>query len=392
MTRRYFSGGTSGELLPSGEFVINVKNVGLITHLGTVGFPPGEYAGLLWPRCTIVGGFKFAGQCNSTVSKAAERVNGHWISRDDLPYPSTNWPVIYDRAGQLHCNPVNAAGSQGYRYVTPDNIIISGDATYGPFNDLSEWTDLGDGLYVGQASDAYAAVLYDANRGVRLLLESGYRRFIVANRDGDTVTISLSDQSGVIFLQTTMSELRALPVFAPAPVPVPVPPAPQPAPTPEPSVPAFDPTQDQATSSWTDAQLRQAIDLELRAANSSDDGGYWFTAIRQHPTPVTQADWFYWVGRIKTGDGAGKGYPGGGVTPTPPVPPSPDPGLAQLQAEIDAITARLAALENKPASAGGNFAIKSSRGRYLRDDWSDSVGKFDRTTADVGETYTLEPK
>lgn len=241
MTRRFIIGGTQGELLPSGEFVVNLRRAGMVTHLGAVAFPPGETGGVLFPRCSILGGFKFAGQRNDVVSKAVEYIGGRWIVRDDLPFPDTNWPVIYDRLGQLHSNPVGAAGSQGYRFVRPDNTIATGDETYGPFHGLSEWTDLGDGLYVGQASDDYAAVLYDARRDVRLLLETGYRRFIVANREAETVTICMADPSGCILLQTTMSELRARPVFAPVATPAP-PPAPTPTPPPSPPSPVPTPT------------------------------------------------------------------------------------------------------------------------------------------------------
>lgn len=80
----------------------------------------------------------------------------------------------------------------------------------------------------------------------------------------------------------------------------------------------------------------------------------------------------------------------GAVDPPDDGDPPPAPvDLGPILQRLTAAEARIAHLEAKPSM---NVAIKSSRGRYLRDDWGDNVGKFDRTESGGGETYTLEPK
>jgi hypothetical protein len=477
MSRRYFPGGTTGELLPSGEYIINVRGSGMLTHLGTVEFPAGESAGVLFPRCTIVGGFKFAGQRNSTISRAAEFVGGRWVSRDDLPYPTTNWPVIYDRLGQLHSNPVGGVGSQGYRYVTPANVIISGDATYGQRNGLNEYTDIGDGVLVGQSSVSFDALVFDGS--TLRVLETGNRRFIVANRDGETVTIAMSDPSGVIFLQTTMSELRALPVFtsptAPPPTPPAVPPPVPPAPPVPPVMPTpFDPSSVQFVdcpgdiASWPQTAVIRSVRFDggfILVDHSGretwpdlpfgDDGGgtvqytlglccfvngawvgsavvqFWKgrdLAAGGNMTDVAK-NWFYdgrWgalqghqpqpgelvaVFAAAGNDRNNQNPPQGanrqrtdfalvtwgqnytsGVQPPPPQPPDPGEPPVPPSVDLSDILRRLAALEAKPSGFPSKIALKSSRGKYLRDDWGDSLGHFDRDSAGDGESYTIEDK
>jgi len=66
-----------------------------------------------------------------------------------------------------------------------------------------------------------------------------------------------------------------------------------------------------------------------------------------------------------------------------PVTPPPPPGLDE---------AAIRRIVQDELAKPRRVAIKSSRGRYLRDDWGDDTGKFDRAVAADGETYTLEPK
>lgn len=209
-----------GELLPHGQFCVTIPHVACLTHLGTVPLPPGETFGLGFPRCTIVDGFRFAGQAHETLNPAAWEwfPDGVWHAHPQ-PCIGVN-PVIYDRNGLLHLSD-GSVGSQGYRYVTPQNQIVSGDATYGPFHGLFEYTDLG-GLWIGQAAyDGGGVQVWD---GTTLRqLEPGYCVFVRANRDGEMVALAFFDAelNGVVLEQTTMTALRALP-------PVVVPPKPEP--------------------------------------------------------------------------------------------------------------------------------------------------------------------
>lgn len=58
---------------------------------------------------------------------------------------------------------------------------------------------------------------------------------------------------------------------------------------------------------------------------------------------------------------------------------------------IDALAAKTG--ENKSSSLNGKkIALRSNRGRYLRDDWGTDIGMFDRDSAAEGETYTIEEK
>lgn len=73
------------------------------------------------------------------------------------------------------------------------------------------------------------------------------------------------------------------------------------------------------------------------------------------------------------------------IDPIDPVDPvDPPPVDEDWKRDIEA---RLTALEGPQRRA-----IRSSRGKYLRDDWSDDTGKFDRESAGDGETYDLEPR
>ena len=95
---------------------------------------------------------------------------------------------------------------------------------------------------------------------------------------------------------------------------------------------------------------------------------------------------------------------------TTPVPPDPNTG-DDMQEQIDQLTLRVTNLESQNVSQQNEInnlksrvskleaakpsdsrivAIKSARGKYMRDDWDDSLAHFDRDTAGEGEFYTLE--
>lgn len=213
MNRRVIPGAWYGDHLPTGEWCAIVPTIGVSSHLGLDPLlPPGEPWGVGFIRCTAVNGFRFAGQAHSTTNPAVWEWDSDDRAWEAYPPPACGVsPVIYDRGGLLHrsdCGP--GVGSQGYRYVTDQNVIISGDATYGPWYGLFEYTDLGDGLWIGQAAyDGGGVQVWD---GTTLRqLEPGDCRFVRANRAGDVVALAFTRPEGVVLIQTTMAKLRALP-------------------------------------------------------------------------------------------------------------------------------------------------------------------------------------
>lgn len=213
MRRQVIPDGWYGEALPSGEWCALVPHDRIYTHLGDVPLPPGEGFGPGFLRCTAVDGFRMAGQAHDTIEPAcwewvATSAGGTWI-----PYPQpcvgVN-PVIYDRAGRL-LRSDGAVGSQGYRYVTTGNQVISGDQTYGPFNGLYEYTALDSpGLWVGQgATDGSGIRVWDGQ--TLRQVESGTGRFLRARQNGSQIALAFANADGLVLLWLTEAELRAFP-------------------------------------------------------------------------------------------------------------------------------------------------------------------------------------
>lgn len=218
MTPRLIPGGTSGDFLPSGEFAVGVSN-GVETHLGFKAVEPPE-SGLLYPRVTNVGGFKFAGQGHSDDLRETWLWDGTWKKQGKSTGTS---PVIFDTTGQLLIiRPAPDQTSQGYRQIGPDGHPILGDASYQVWNGLNEYTNLGDGLYIGQGNrDGSGVCVWDGN--VLRQLTPGITTFVRANRNGDMVAIAYTKPEGVWLVTTTMSALRTLPLLnAPDKVPGPI--------------------------------------------------------------------------------------------------------------------------------------------------------------------------
>lgn len=212
MTRQVFPGGWYADALPSGAFVVLIPHSHLLTHLGLLTLPPGESFGLGFVRCTEVGSFRFAGQAHDTIDPACwEWIHG--LGWKSYPQPCVGVsPVLYDSHGVLHRSD-GSLGSQGFRYVNAANQIVSGDATYGPFHGLFEYTQLAPDLWIGQgATDGSGVRVWD---GTTLRqLERGDGRFIRATVAGDRVAVAWMASIGAVVVQTTLSELRALPPVA----------------------------------------------------------------------------------------------------------------------------------------------------------------------------------
>jgi hypothetical protein len=197
-----FGDGWYCDALPTGEYVVLFPNQKYLrTHKGVLEFAGNSptnrtttYAPL-FPRITNVGGFKIAGQAWD-ADATVEYVDGAW---NMLPPAVGVLPVIYDNYGILYISDgaYPGPGSQGYVYVdfyTGD--IVFGDATYsvGPSIGipLYQYTDLGDGNYVGQGSISLngdptntGAIYWNSNTRDYRLIEPGFCRFIRSHRSAD---------------------------------------------------------------------------------------------------------------------------------------------------------------------------------------------------------------
>lgn len=372
MSRTFFAGGTYADATPDGAYAV-VVGTHIQTHRGPVDLPPGEDT-LLFIRITTVGGFQIAGKSHN-AAKTWLWQNGAWRA---LPDGTGVSPLIFDRLGELHISD-GSIGSQGWRYVEDDGTItgrlITGDATYGSTFGLSEWSAYG-GLSIGQGHDVGGVCVWD---GTTLrLLETGPCTFVRVQGDGQNVAIAFWKMinEGAVVYQTTLNELRALPPVA-APVPVP---APSPAPTTEPkpvSINHLDIVQRVAQSLRPDGTMPGNLHFvqAVLAALPEPTAGYVKApsgaenTITVNGTTVRTNRVIYPDGSIykiitDSGPGGANGIawnyddlqpslylPASALTPAPAEPPAPQPpsvNLVTLQAAIDQLRAKVAALEAKP--------------------------------------------
>lgn len=215
MSRSFESGAIYSDQRVSGERVCCIPGKALKTHGADIAFPPGEPWGLMFLCQTTRGPWKFAGKAHGT-GNCWEWIAGKWTEHG--PTNGTNG-FVYDLAGNLHIiAPGPDVNSQGYRR-NADGSISDGRLTYGPFHGLSEYSDLGDGLYIGQGDPDHGTptgvILWDGKNN--RLLQAGHSTFLRVDRAGEAVAITFSTPSGCVFLQTTMAELRSLPVVSAKP-------------------------------------------------------------------------------------------------------------------------------------------------------------------------------
>jgi hypothetical protein len=207
-----------GDYLPSGEYAVNVTGQFLQTHLGTIPFPPGETSALLFPVITRGSAaqpeFAIAGQRASTDTHGAAvwRKSTGWTEDPRLPVGTK--PCIFDNLGDLIVNN-GAAGAQGYRYVTPQNVVMTGDQTTGPLNGVYEWTDLSlaqdRSFLVGWNAWSPAAIVWDGKH--HRLIEVGDAKFLTAHRVGDLVTVTMVKTGYASMIEGTVEEFLALPIY-----------------------------------------------------------------------------------------------------------------------------------------------------------------------------------
>lgn len=229
-----FNGGWYADALPDGRYVVLFTDGTMQTDAGPV--PQVDYSYPLYPRLNPASlTSAFSGQAASGYVFSTFTWDGSmWSVSEDGN--SGVYGCIYLADGTLIVN-TGYAGSQGFRYVRPDNTIATGDETYGPNPyGLMEWTALASDLIIGQGQNG-GALVWDRGT-LRVLVEppAGVR-FIHATATGQTD----ADQFGLAFwgesgvpttcMWGTLAELRALPVYQATPTPqppVPIPPTPEP--------------------------------------------------------------------------------------------------------------------------------------------------------------------
>jgi hypothetical protein len=389
--RTFYPGGSYVDAHPSGVFAVLYPGSHLQSHLGRIDLPPGDEP--LYHRITTVGGFRIAGQAHASL-RTLEWIAGSWIDR---PQACGVSPVIYDRSGVLHISDCSV-GSQGYRYVDPDNRIHSGDETYGSPFGLSEWSAYG-GLFIGQGHDGGGVLVYDGS--VLRVLESGDGRFVRVQGEGEAVAVSFVRPDGAVIVQTTLAELRALPVRAvPSPVPVPVP---VPHPIPEPPMSLPDPSAVKAALDRARQPFPPIVgNVEMGAILNTVAGQFPNMGMHRKDGQAIQpgtgigishdvlrylppGDDFGWWADVLGATGAGLATPlapswlrssddrRSFVPPTAVNAPPPSPGPipptttpSTPPGDLSDILRRLAALEQRPVSIDGvRIALKTQDGHVV---------------------------
>lgn len=234
MTVEHFRGATAGDALLTGEHVALFEKSHLIFNGQRVEFPAGESFGVLYPVISRTGQ-KFVGQAHDLGNATMEYDGTQWHTH---PPSNGTYGAAYDGQDNLQIiAPGPNVTSQGYRNIGPDGELVFGDETYAPNHGVSQWTDIGDGIIIGQGHEVNGAVVWDGSV-LRRIDDPDDVRFcwpVRARRSGNYVVITYTRAGeGVIVWRGSVSELLALPlVHAPAPPPTPVP-VPQPKPEPKP--------------------------------------------------------------------------------------------------------------------------------------------------------------
>jgi hypothetical protein len=230
------------EALCGGEYAaLAFDGLSLITHLGTFATPAGR--GPLYVRITNVGAaFKAIGQSQDTDATQEYIAGAGWTSTPPGPFGVSG--AIYDNYGVANiATPQSGIGVNGWRYVTPENVLITGDATYfSPTLQINQFTQLPNGFLIGQnnGSDVIGLEVI-TNDGVRRLVYEGNAEMPRSNADANgNVAIAFyvpsPGSATAVLLQTTYAELQACPPVVSTPTPEPEPPQPIP-PQPLPPIP-----------------------------------------------------------------------------------------------------------------------------------------------------------
>ena len=223
MIDRQFVPSSLGEAdyLPSGLYAVSVPTEGMQIQGGEIlPLPPGETA-LRYPALAADG--RIACQPQASVRGAWVWDGTAWTTDPRIPAAPNS--QIFDNSGVLFINQLGPGyvGSNGFRYVNPSNVVISGDATYAGRNGVAEWTDLSlaqDGsLLVGYAVWTLACIVWDGTH--HRLLVAGDAKRLKAHRSGDVLTMAITKHDGAALITMLVSDVPTLPVFEPTP---PIPP------------------------------------------------------------------------------------------------------------------------------------------------------------------------
>lgn len=140
-------------------------------------------------------------------------------------------PVIYDHFNVIHCSDGNPTiGSQGYRYVTDDNALVTGDETVNDgtalarslgVHELWGWTALGD-VVVGEGQEGIFADV----AGRRIKIADGQCRFVQFKRAEDgrlaVAWVRQAPAPAACFLWCTRDDLEAWPTWTAPADPMPI--------------------------------------------------------------------------------------------------------------------------------------------------------------------------
>jgi len=210
MKRIEIDHGLYADALPGGRYVCVLKNDTsyVQTHAGPIATQDGLVP--LFVTLDPSSDFRFAGQSNNSPDTLMWA--GTWIR--DKREPCGANPCIFDNDGVLHVNVGCKAGVMGWRYVDPHTgQLVTGDATYSSPWGLSEFTYIGDSLYIGQCNVSEAGCAVWDGTNLRMV-NAGPARFIKAHRIGNDVAIAYVQEHNLpsILIFTTVDELRACPI------------------------------------------------------------------------------------------------------------------------------------------------------------------------------------
>lgn len=233
------------DALTDGSYAaLSLDELTLHTHLGDIPTPNGR--GPLSLRITTYNDvFRVVGQAQDVDATQEYTDKFGWISAPPGPFGVSG--CIYNNNGTLFIATAQSGiGVNGWRYVTPDNVLVTGDATYfSPTLHINQFTILPNGFVVGQNNEG------DQPDGLVVVTTDGVKRMIwvgtigecpraTADAQGNVALAfyTLNNGTNAYIVQTTYSELQALPPLAAPPIPPdpPVPPIP-----PDPPVPPIPP-------------------------------------------------------------------------------------------------------------------------------------------------------
>lgn len=195
------AGGVYGDVRVDGKYAVTLST-GVQTSNSVIPYPAGD--SILFVRVTPNGSFKLAGQ--SQEGNGNLEWDGAWHFAGESYGVS---PVIYDWNGMLHQGELQF-GSQGFRYVTPENVLVTGDATYAdPSRSIWEYTTYGD-VTIGQGEKGCIAIRGNDRR----MLEVGDCRFARFTRQGDALAVAMSKflEHKVVLLWLNTSDLGIFPI------------------------------------------------------------------------------------------------------------------------------------------------------------------------------------